>query len=151
MRAKANEVRRAWQTVIQTSTAYQSATGTWTGDVNGALNRFLVVVAEFINYLARELPLRRDELTRVLNSFDPAPGPLPVPHAEERRSTFERLDEYMNNVVHHNFEPAREDFAERLAAAEKFLMDLVQPLVAPQPYEDQDILDLLLQDGPDAN
>ncbi len=151
MRTKANEVRRAWQIVIQSSAAYQSGTGKWAGEVNGALNRFLEVVAEFINYLAREMPFRRDELSRILNSFDPAPGPLPVPHANEKRSTLEKLHEYMNNVAHHNFEPAREDFAERLAAAEMFLMDLVQPLVAPRPYEDRAVLDALLQEKPDAN
>ena len=151
MKTKANELRRAWQIVIQSSAAYQSGSGTWTGEVNGALNRFLGAVAEFINYLARDMPFRRDELSRILNSFDPAPGPLPVPHVDERRSTLENLHEYMNNVAHHNFEPPREEFAERLTSAEKFLMDLIQPLVAPRPYEDRAVLDALLQEKPDAN
>lgn len=56
MRTKANEVRLAWQILIQRSAAYQSGTGTWAGEVDRPLIHFLGVVAEFINYLGREMP-----------------------------------------------------------------------------------------------
>lgn len=151
MRTRANEVRRAWDRVIRSSKAYQPASGTWAGQVNGALSGFLRVVADFVNYMATEMPYRQAEIARVLNSFDPAPGPLPVPHVEKRRSTFEKLDEYMNSLTHHNFEPSREEFAKQLAAAERFLMELVQPIVAPRPYEDRGVLDAVLEENPDAN
>jgi len=151
MRTKANQVRDAWQRMIRTSQAFKPETGRFEGEVNGSLGRFLGVVGEFIAYLAREVPFRRDELDRILGDFDPAPGPVPLTHAEQRRSTFETLDDYMNNVTHHNFEPKREDFGQKLAATENFLRDLIQPRVAPKPFEDRAALDALLGEDTDAH
>jgi hypothetical protein len=144
MGTKVRQLRDAWADAVRTSQNFQPATGAWSGEVDDALDGFLSSVRDFMAWLAIEHPKRRVQIDALVDRLDPGPGRLAAPLLRARRSELEQLDAYMNVVTHHGHRPTRADFASRLAQSERFLWELVQPIVAPRPYEDRELLDSLL-------
>ncbi len=141
LKAKVVEVAEAWKR--QTGKTATLAGGGWNGPIDGPLRKVLRHLAEFFRWFEEEHPRHTSDRDVALDMFDPSGRPLPDHLRKRRGQQIDDLDQFMNQVAHHNkLAISRAEFSVRVAQTEA----LIRTLVIVTPYEDRKVLDDLLKD-----
>jgi hypothetical protein len=144
LNTKVNNLRPSWDVAIRQE--HERCGELWGNGIGDALRMFLESMADFFQVRENITTGRRDQATQFLNLLDVAPIPLPEDVQRTNAEKWMRLRKYFNEVAHHRFAPAEQQFQEQVLALEVFLA----PRLAPRPTDDFAAIDALLAEGPNA-
>ena len=119
--------------------------GSWLGEIDRPLQKALLAVGEFFDWLEAHAPRRRQELTEAVRTLDASHQQLPAPLEKYAVAMFEDMRDYFIAVC--KGKPVDPDeFDSYLSAFESFLLDRL----APRTFESQNAIDRILQEAGDA-
>jgi hypothetical protein len=72
-------------------------------------------------------PKRADIYARLFRAADPRGELMPADLVRRQSKQFAALEKYMNDTLHHDPTPTREDFEEKLGVCERIFREMLQP------------------------
>jgi hypothetical protein len=136
---KVDALDEGWRKLTQNTACHQG--GSWGGNVDQPLSRYLQKLEEFFDWHAKHRPRRRVEAARLFRQLDGLQFTLPSFLEHLNVSEWQRLRDYFVSGAHHQ----RIDdsvFAERLESLESFLIARLHP----RAYADLDEIDGIIRE-----
>jgi hypothetical protein len=138
---KVRQIEDGWNKVTTGSGCHDS--GTWRGEIDGPLGKFLARMQKFFAWVEQHMPRRKDEAAETLYALDPASGRLPGELEKLNVELWFRMRDFFVGIAHHGPEPSYEEFRRRLDELERFLLERLQP----RTFADAETLDVLIVTG----
>ncbi len=115
--------------------------GSWVGEIDGSLRRFLERASEFFAWFGREHRPRAEEARGFLRASDPATVALPPTIEDLRVTEWKACRDYFTNLAHHRGNADK--FNGWFLVIENFLRDRL----VPETREDRAILDKIIEEA----
>jgi hypothetical protein len=113
----------------------------WNGPIDSHLHRYLRSSDRFFAWFEKQHPTRAVETAKLLQAFGRDGAGLPAEQLEQVQvKSWASLRNYFQSTAHHKHTTA-EEFTERLAEFERFILSLL----TPRTFESFDALDDILQ------
>lgn len=141
LKAAVIEVRRLW-TSTKERTENCSADGSWNGQIDENLRRFLVNLEQFFVDAEAQRPGASDEFVQMHRRLDPSGVPLSERFEREIAAQWKQINGFFQSVSHHGSETSNgelQDYIDRLE-------DVLGSLLIPQTFEDYSALDQLIDE-----
>lgn len=135
-------LRNDWHRAAK-ETSCLNGDGSWTGEIDKPLNRFLRKVADFFKWFDGHRPGRKKEIAGMLQEFDLIDIPLPNALEKLNVDMWDKIREFFLGVAHHGKKVGEDEFIRWQYAFERFLIERLQP----PTFEHHAELDKLIQEG----
>jgi hypothetical protein len=139
LKRKVQEVEDAWNHVVNSS-GWSSPQNAWQGSIDCRLRKFLAKLDSFFCWFRNHMPRRREEVSAVLRTIDPANRQLPRLLEERNVATWNEMRQFFQSVAHHGKTPAQVDFDKSVETLERFLLERL----APRTFDDFAEIDAIL-------
>ena len=139
LKTKVQEVEDAWNHVVNSS-VWSSPRNAWQGSIDRRLRRFLAKLDNFFCWVRNHVPRRREEVSAVLRTIDPANRQLPRLLEERSIKEWNEMREFFQNVSHHRKACAQVEFHKSVDTLERFLLERL----APRTFDDFAEIDAIL-------
>lgn len=144
LKGKVIELDVAWKATVENGNSYNG--GTWSGEIDRGLSRFLRKLESFFQWFREHHPRRKAEIAATLEGLDPSGSSLPEPLAALNVETWENIRDFFVDVAHHRRpNTTGNEFSRWLDALERFLVDRLRPRTFP----DLDAIDRIIREGED--
>jgi hypothetical protein len=134
-----NVIESIWSNALK-SGCHQS--GEWTGAIDGPLRKLLQKLHGFFEWLRINRPKRSLLAIQLFRVTDPYGQALPETLEQQRAKAWQDLRRYFSNTAHGESTTV-EDFAAKLEALEKILLDSL----VRTPSEDLSAIDRIFKEG----
>jgi len=141
LKSKVRELEDEWKKVITNKGCNDN--GEWTGEIGGALQKFLKKTEKFFEWIVEHHPRRRNEYTEALRAMDNSNISLPEPLEVLSVKRWEEMLDFFQKVAHHRSFPSSEEFTQRLNALEEFILERL----VPRTFDNFKIIDEIIAEG----
>ena len=141
LRSKVGNIAEDWKRAKKNSMCHKI--GSWNGEIDSSLKRFLKRTGEFIDWFDLNRPTRNRETANALNALDPARPRLPENLEVAYVQVWDEFRDFFIKVSHHRYEPSSPEFQQWLEELERFLLERLRP----RTFDDAEALDQLIALG----
>src|SRR5208283_3153509 len=110
---------------------------------DGLIANLLKRLEEFFEWFKTHHPRRKAEIDEILYKLEGSELRSPQVLRKQNVDYWDEMRNYFQSIAHHGKETTMEDFENRLAALEKFLLDRL----SPQTFADFDEIDQIIREG----
>lgn len=140
LKAEAKNLAVTWDNTVKNSKCHDD--GTWSGEVDGSLRKFLVKARGFFAWLNDERPPRVEQACGFLRATDRSPYQLPDRIEQLRLQEWDEYRDFFVGVAHHH-DVGAEEFERWISALEDFLLKQL----APPTFEDPDEIRRIVEEA----
>lgn len=138
LRSKVQTFVATWRDKLGKTECRQGSV--WGGIIDDALRELLSITGNFVDWVEKEIPKRRTEVTLVLGKLAPTDNPLPSALLTMRTDDWSTLLKYFNDCTHHDSDIDPVEFKQSVDRLEIFLLEHLEP----RTFEDQAEIDTLI-------
>lgn len=138
---KVNALQTVYERTIK-NTKKESGTN-WNGQIDGDVAKLLHHLDGFMQWLHESRPKRTERIVRILDGLDPSPTPLPTQLQILNAEYWGKIHGFFVRTLHHGIHPTEEEFLMWMAELERFLVERL----SPRTYDDQDLIDRIIEEG----